>query len=222
MKKTGLRAVDSNWTMEKHRAEGRLPEHEPTEVGKEIVKAREFQGWSQTELANRIMKSRSLVNQYETGKIKEPGTDVLQKIADVTHYSIDKFLRTSEVAKILSGGKMNNLSPEGELVDIKKIKPGDAEILQSIIGKQKAEVWRLTSDSCNQKHLKGSYLIVVDRPRKSGDIVLVRISGVPVFRKYLPPWLNMATTEPQPAALAEDDSRLTFGGVVLPISISPT
>lgn len=170
----------------------------PTELGMEIRRARFAVGINtQTELGSLTGISRSRIHQYETGKIKAPGVFELNKIAKVTHTTFDRFFNKTETAQYLDGAKMSKPRAEGELVDIKKLKSVDSDALKAKIGKQKAEIWKLTADTVSSRYPEGAFLVVAtDREPEPNQFVLAEIDGVPAFRLFWPPLLQMFRVGP--------------------------
>lgn len=60
-------------------------------VGKNIQKLRKEHEWTQEELADRIGVSRGALGNYEREK-REPGIDLLIKLADTFNVSIDELV----------------------------------------------------------------------------------------------------------------------------------
>jgi len=60
-------------------------------LAKNIVRAREKAGLSQAQLAKKLGKSRSSVNEYESGE-HEPKLDLLVKIAKVTGVTVEELV----------------------------------------------------------------------------------------------------------------------------------
>lgn len=60
-------------------------------LAKNLVRAREKAGLTQADLAKKLKKSRSSVNEYEAGEHK-PKLDVLLKIAHLTGVPVEELL----------------------------------------------------------------------------------------------------------------------------------
>lgn len=60
-------------------------------LAKNIVRARKAAGLTQADLAKKLKKSRSSVNEYESGA-HEPKLDLLIKIAKVTNTTVEALL----------------------------------------------------------------------------------------------------------------------------------
>jgi len=178
-------------------------------LGARIRRAREALGLTVTEAAKRIGVSKAMQSYWETGR-NRPEPENLHELSKLLHTPYRDLIRGT---KIRDEGIMEH-EAEGELIDIKKLRPDQIAILKAAIGKHEAEVWRLQSDSIDREHRSGSYLVVVtDQAAKSGDTVLLLAHGVPIFRAYLKPFGYRHTGEQQ-TPIEVDNINVKVAGVV--------
>jgi transcriptional regulator with XRE-family HTH domain len=155
--------------------------------------------------------TRSSVAQWESGSTAPSAKNILQ-LQDILGVSFSEWL--GAVADYVSG--RIGMS-EGDLVDLKKLEPGDAKLLIAAMTGRKGEVWHLTSDAMGSMFHPGDYLIVdVAAKPQIRDVVLAEVNGVPVFRLYVQPYLYAlpaAGTQP-PRPLLADGRKVVVRGVV--------
>lgn len=178
-------------------------------LGSRITPARESAELSQAELSRRLGVERSAVSYWEKG-IYRPTDQNLHSIAEVLSVNVEELIHGTGITLMVS----ERLLAEGELIDIRKLRSDQVAILKAAIGKNNAEIWLLTSNSIDAKYHEGSYLIVLpDQEAKAGDIVLLKASGVPIFRSYLKPY-GFRLVGNQPAGLLVDNVHVRVAGVV--------
>ena len=73
-----------------------------------IKRVREEKGMTQEQLAEKANVNRSLLNQLETGKLKNTSINTLQKIADTLNCKINMFRKLNLVQKGEQNGKNKN------------------------------------------------------------------------------------------------------------------
>ncbi len=78
-------------------------------LSKNIVRARTKAGLTQAELARKLNKSRSSVNEYETGD-HEPKLAVIARIAKLTNSSLEELLGSGTDARRPPGGRISTTS----------------------------------------------------------------------------------------------------------------
>jgi transcriptional regulator with XRE-family HTH domain len=77
-------------------------------LGKRIQELRKKQDMSQTELADNVSVSKSQIIRYET-KGAQPPADILNKMADVLHTSVDYLINGATEEKAKAALKNNDL-----------------------------------------------------------------------------------------------------------------
>lgn len=114
---------------------------------------------------------------------------------------------------------LTDLSEEGSPIAFDSVPAEIAPAVQKLLGEQTAEIWRLVANANRQGHVPGDYL-VIDRGQspRSGDIVLAEVRQsagrwVPIFRRYIPPWLHSYERNEPPLKLS--DSRIAIIGPVV-------
>ena len=186
-------------------------------LGRRIKEARQSLGMSGRGLGKLLGVSHSFISQLENGQ-SGLTTENMARLSSILG------VQFTEYAELVTGASnygRSQMVPEGEKIDIRKLKSGDAELLKSMMAGKKAEVWLLTSENISAAFHPGEYLIVdVATPARAKDIVLAEVDGVPVFRLFYPPNLvAIPAGTPAPASIKVDRNRVIIKGVVTPRAI---
>jgi DNA-binding transcriptional regulator YdaS (Cro superfamily) len=111
----------------------------------------------------------------------------------------------------------DHLTEEAVPIALDGVPPEIAPTLKNIVGEGHAEFWRLTVGD----GVPGDFL-VVDRSEtpRSGDIVLAEVRQtagrwIPIFRRYVPPWLYEVNSQIPGPPLKVGDSRIAIIGPVI-------
>jgi DNA-binding CsgD family transcriptional regulator len=185
---------------------------------------------SQRELANRLGISPAQVTSLlkaggrrlqvaEVPIVEEYlGVRLFQSEAQVSDYQIPAHAAIAAHAAPRRAS-LNDLSEEGSPIAFDSVPADIAPAVQKLLGEHNAEIWRLVANPSRQGYLPGDYL-VVDRGQspRSGDIVLAEVRQsagrwVPIFRRYIPPWLLSYERSEPPFELS--DSRIAIIGPVV-------
>lgn len=69
-------------------------------LGDRVRRRREFLGWSQQDLANQTGMPQTIISRIERGVNKNPGADVLRRLALALHCSTDWLLEMYDEAPV--------------------------------------------------------------------------------------------------------------------------
>jgi transcriptional regulator with XRE-family HTH domain len=178
--------------------------------------ARQRAGLSAAELARKLGVSRGAVSQWETD-IAAPADRNLRNMARLLGVATEWLQTGRGLAAIPATQTALDPMAEGEKIDPRELSPDLARPIMAATTGRSTEVWKLTADKMAGAGYRSGDFVLVDlqSAARARDVVLAEVTGTPIFRLFLPPYLYAAPIGAPEPHLVADQIRIIVRGVVV-------